>query len=55
MASPCAEGNCQHVHAENVILEVLDEPEEHCKPGETGRMVLTTQHNFRTPVELGAA
>jgi phenylacetate-CoA ligase len=49
LASPCPQGHGLHVHAENVILEVLDDANQPCKAGETGRVVLTALHNFRTP------
>jgi len=49
LASHCPSRNGMHVHAENVILEVLDDADQPCKPGETGRVILTTLHNFRTP------
>ena len=49
LASPCPEGHGLHVHAENVLLEVLDESGHPCRPGETGRVVLTTLHNYLTP------
>jgi phenylacetate-CoA ligase len=32
-----------------VILEVLDEAGQMCPPGATGRVVLTTLHNFLAP------
>jgi phenylacetate-CoA ligase len=49
LASPCPMGKGLHVHAENVILEVLDDTNQPCRPGETGRVLLTVLHNFRTP------
>ncbi len=49
LASPCPAGHGMHVHAENVIFEVLDEADQPCKPGDTGRVVVTVLHNFRTP------
>lgn len=49
VASPCPDGEGLHVHAENVILEVLDDKDQPCAPGQTGRIVLTTLHNFRGP------
>ena len=49
VASPCPAGLGLHVHAENVILEILDDADQPCKSGETGRVVLTVLHNFRTP------
>jgi phenylacetate-CoA ligase len=50
LASPCPEGHGLHVHAENVLLEVLDDAGQPCRPGETGRVVLTALHNFLTPL-----
>ncbi|MDX1946410.1 MAG: hypothetical protein SFU86_13500, partial [Pirellulaceae bacterium] len=32
-----------------VILEVLDEAGNPCRPGETGRVVITALHNYLTP------
>jgi phenylacetate-CoA ligase len=49
LASPCPRGHGLHVHAENVILEVIDENDQPCSPGQTGRVVLTTLHNWLTP------
>lgn len=49
LASPCPEGHGLHVHAENVILEVLDDKGKPCTPGEVGQVFLTTLHNFQTP------
>jgi phenylacetate-CoA ligase len=56
LASGCPEGHGLHVHAENVILEVLDEQGSPCKPGQTGRVFVTHLHNLRGPFvryELG--
>lgn len=56
LASPCPAGHGLHVHAENVIVEVLDEEGRPCQPGETGRVFITSLHNFRGPFlryELG--
>jgi phenylacetate-CoA ligase len=49
IASPCPLGHGLHVHSENVLLEVLDENNVACGPGETGRAVLTVLHNYRKP------
>lgn len=49
LASPCPEGHGLHVHAENVLLEVLNDLGEPCQAGETGRVVLTVLHNHITP------
>lgn len=50
LASPCPAGHGLHVHAENVLLEVLDETGGPCEPGRPGRVVLTALHNFLTPL-----
>ena len=50
LASPCPKGHGLHVHGENVIVEVLDDADQPCKPGETGRVVLTTLQNFLMPL-----
>ncbi len=50
LASPCPAGHGLHVHAENVLLEVLDEKGEPCGPGQTGRVFLTHLQNFRSPL-----
>lgn len=49
VASPCPEGHGLHVHSESVLLEVLDAAGQPCRPGETGRVVLTTLHNHLMP------
>jgi phenylacetate-CoA ligase len=49
VASPCPDGHGLHVHSENFIAEVLKESGEPCGPGETGRVVLTSLHNFVNP------
>ncbi len=49
IASRCPSGEGLHVHAESVIVEVLDEGDRPCPPGVTGRAVLTVLHNYRGP------
>ena len=49
LASPCPAGHGLHVHAENVLLEVLDESDQPCGAGQVGRVLLTALHNFHTP------
>jgi len=49
LASPCSAGQGLHVHAENVILEVVDDNGVACQPGQTGKVLLTTLHNYLNP------
>lgn len=50
VASPCPEGHGLHVHAEHVLLEVLDDDGQPCLPGQTGRAVMTPLHNYLSPL-----
>jgi phenylacetate-CoA ligase len=52
----CPENEHYHVQSEGVLLEVLDERGKPCEPGQIGRVVVTTLHNFAMPLiryELG--
>jgi len=56
MALQCPDYDHYHVQSENIILEVLDDNDKPCKVGEVGRVVVTTLHNYATPLiryELG--
>ncbi len=56
LASPCPQGHGLHIHAENVLLEVLTDEGRPCAPGQTGNVHVTHLHNFRGPFvryELG--
>lgn len=46
----CPEQQVQHVQSELVYLEVLDEAGDPCRPGETGRVVVTPLHNYAMPL-----
>jgi phenylacetate-CoA ligase len=37
------------VHSENVLCEVLDAKNNPCRPGQTGRLIITSLHNFVAP------
>ena len=50
IALQCPQHEHYHVQAENVLVEVLDEDGQACKPGMTGRVVVTTLHNFAMPL-----
>jgi len=49
LASECPQGHGLHVHAEGVLLEVLDGAGQPCPPGQPGRVVMTTLNNLRAP------
>ncbi|MDQ6928492.1 MAG: phenylacetate--CoA ligase family protein [Actinomycetota bacterium] len=56
VALQCPTQDRYHVQAENLIVEVLDADGAPCRPGQLGRVVVTTLHNFATPLfryELG--
>ena len=50
LALQCPGHEHYHVQSESVMLEILDEQGAACAPGETGRVVLTTLHNFAMPL-----
>jgi len=50
MALQCPDYEHYHVQSESVILEVLNDNNQSCKPGEIGRVVITTLHNFASPL-----
>lgn len=39
-----------HVQSENVLLEVVADDGTRCEPGETGRVLVTSLHNFAMPL-----
>jgi len=49
IASQCERGS-YHVQAENLLVEVVDESGNACAPGEIGRVLITTLHNFAMPL-----
>ena len=50
VAAECPVCGCYHVNAESVLLEVVDDRGRPVAPGETGRAVLTSLHNFAMPL-----
>lgn len=52
IASPCRQlyPGRLHVYEENVLLEIVDDNGKACKTGEYGRVLLTTLHNYATPL-----
>ncbi len=56
LALTCPEHDHLHIQAERVLLEVLNDGNQPCVPGEVGRVVVTGLINFATPLiryELG--
>ncbi len=49
-ALECPEGGLYHLMAETLLMELLEEGGNPCRPGETGRLVLTDLSNFASPV-----
>ena len=50
IALQCPEYGHYHVQAENLRVEVLDNDGRACEPGQTGRVVISTLHNFAMPL-----
>lgn len=50
IAFRCAEHGSLHVQSEAMLVEVVDETGNSCKPGEAGRVVITPLHNLATPL-----
>lgn len=50
LALQCPETGCYHIQSENVFLEIVDEAGRPCQPGKMGRVLITTLHNYATPL-----
>jgi len=50
VALQCPDAECYHVQSEVVYVEVLDVHGAPCRPGQTGRVVVTPLHNFAMPL-----
>jgi phenylacetate-CoA ligase len=50
LALQCPEHEHYHVQSEAVLLEVLDDAGEPCRPGEVGQVVVTPLMNFAMPM-----
>lgn len=56
IALQCPDTENYHIQSESMLVEVINEEGTPCKPGEIGRVILTTLHNFAMPLiryELG--
>jgi phenylacetate-CoA ligase len=50
IALQCPQHEHYHVQSENLVVELLDESGLTCAPGQIGRVVVTTLHNFAMPL-----
>ena len=50
MALQCPHSDCYHVQSESVIVEIVDEDNRPCAPGEMGRVLVTPLMNYATPL-----
>jgi len=50
IALQCPASGLYHVMAESVLVEVLDASGKPCATGETGRLVVSSLHNYATPL-----
>jgi phenylacetate-CoA ligase len=50
IAVQCPQQQHYHVQSENLLVEVLDDAGRPCREGETGRLVVTTLHNYANPL-----
>ena len=50
IALQCPEHDHYHCQSESAMVEVLNDSGDPCRPGEIGRVVLTSLHNFAMPL-----
>lgn len=50
IALQCPQSGLYHLQGEGLLTEILDDQGRPCKPGEIGRVVLSSLHNFATPL-----
>jgi len=50
IALQCHEYGRHHIQSENLLVEILDEQGNDCAAGETGKVVVTTLHNYGMPL-----
>ncbi|MCT7358895.1 MAG: hypothetical protein COB09_07040 [Thalassobium sp.] len=50
MALQCPHHDHYHIQLENCLLEVLDDNNQPCAPGQIGRVVITQLHNYLMPL-----
>lgn len=50
VATRCPEGGRYHIHSEYYFIEIVDEEGQDCKPGESGRLLVTSLINRAMPL-----
>lgn len=50
IALQCPEHEHYHIQSESLLVEILNDDDQPCEPGEIGRVVITTLHNFAMPL-----
>ena len=50
IALQCPHNKHYHVQSENILVEILDDKGRPCGPGQVGRVVVSTLHNFAMPL-----
>jgi phenylacetate-CoA ligase len=50
IAHQCPQSEMLHVQSENVLVEVLDDHDRPCGPGQSGRILVTSLLNYGTPL-----
>ena len=50
MAFQCPTGTHYHVNEETALIEIVDDDGNSCTPGQTGRVLVTSIHNFAQPI-----
>ena len=50
LALQCPQHPHYHVQADNVLIEVIDDENRPCQPGQIGRVLVTNLHNFAMPL-----
>ncbi len=56
VALQCPDSGLYHIQAEDVLVEIIDDDGQPCGHGESGRVIVTSLHNFAMPLlryELG--
>jgi phenylacetate-CoA ligase len=50
MALQCPKHDHYHTQSENCLVEILNDENKPCEPGELGKVVVTAFHNFKMPL-----